>query len=408
MSQKEGLSKIAGIVLVAVLLLLPLQSLWLRLAEARDITDKPFFLLSFWYELVIFLIFFATLVILLWKKLRLTPLDWLFAILGLFALVSFFWSPHDFSYHIIGMRYSILPVYIYFLTRIAAPDKKVIFTILKWVFFIVIGVGVLQLLLLVTGADRLANALMLEITHMVVTVPQLYGSLPGPNQYGSYLLLILLITITRPLQPKWWLAGLAFFLLVLTFSRGAALGLVAAFVTGLVVQPKIWRWQTFLILLAAVIAIWVAVSLLFHGQLHDIFTHGASLTEHIDAFRGGIHEITVSSSPLSVIIGHGAGEAGPATFTRSEGRIQESWFLQIIYEYGLVGLILFSAIFCLTIIESMKQKQPMLAMLTTGLVANTLFLHVFSDNPAVTTLYFSLIALLNTEPLLINKNNEKQ
>jgi hypothetical protein len=252
----------------------------------------------------------------------------------------------------------------------------------------------------------MAKGLGLSVTHRIITIPQVYGSLPGPNQLGSYLLVFLFLVWSRSIEPRRILIGAALVLLVLTFSRGAALGLVAALMTGVVIAPRMWRWQTLMVVLVAVIGIWVLVSFLFQGYIRDIFTHGASLSEHVEAFRDGVSEIRQDGTPFSIVLGHGAGEAGPATFTRQSGRIQESWILQVVYEYGLVGGFLYGLIFWFTIKEAVKGKNYALAMITVGLLANAVFLHIFSDNPAVTTLYFASVALLNTEPLLSKKSYE--
>jgi Ca2+/Na+ antiporter len=402
---------IARALLYAALVALPFQSIWLRIAEAHGVAGKPFFLMSDWYEILILIFFAVTIVSLLFRarhiSIKLSKLDAIFLSLYILALLSFFWSNHTLGYHIIGLRYSMLGVYIYFLTRLAYPEEPKIQEILVYVFWGVVIVGILQILLWIFLKDSpfLASLGMQQI-HKIIVIPQVYGSLPGPNQFGSFLVHCLVFAYFTTIIPKRnWFMALALGLLILTFSRSALIALIVAIVLYFLYSPKktasIYSLVgiTFFALL-----VWFGLTKLFGGEIRDIFTHGASYSGHVNAIHIAIDRYLHDGGVWNLLFGYGAGEAGPATFVRTQSFIPESWYLQILYEYGILGLLLIITAFCLTVREAIRVKHHLIWVGLTAMIVNSLFLHVFSDNPAVTALTFSVIALLATHPILIARS----
>jgi hypothetical protein len=176
------------------------------------------------------------------------------------------------------------------------------------------------------------------------------STLGGPNQLGTYLMLpvvLALVVAWRRRQWWWFLLTMGGSLAVVhSYSRSAWIGLIVALgVAVLALLPGRWRLPAFGALGAAMAAAALALpkllatnanlqyyflhsSLTWHGARGSDFQHLASLQEGLNG---------TSAQPL----GHGLGSAGPAVFHSGQGIIIENNYLQIAYETGWAGLMLF-------------------------------------------------------------------
>jgi len=382
----------ARLLLLATLLVVPLQSYWVRIAERADWADKPFFWLIVWYEPLVLLILLLSVACFRQLKIVLTKLDWLFVAVLLYTLASYFWADHSASYHIIGLRHSLPLIYFYFLTRIAQPTDRAIDRVLGVTFWVVVLVGLVQAALIVAGQTNLLEALQLPVRQYVGTFPRVESTLPGPNQFSTYLVLMLLILQFRPIRGRDWLTIGGIPLLLLSFSRSALLGFLAAGLAYLGLdrtgRAKQVAWLT-----ACLLLLGVGVTLLRGLSIQDLVFHGQSTPEHASAFSVALDKIQ-AGSPLQLLIGHGAGESGPATFVRTQSFIPENWFLQVVYEYGLIGLGLFVALFVAAATVSIRLKEYLVALAVLAILVNSFFLHPLSDNMPGAFLLALMIGLL--------------
>jgi hypothetical protein len=126
-----------------------------------------------------------------------------------------------------------------------------------------------------------------------------------------------------------------------------------------------------------------------------------------------------------VIVGQGIGTAGPASFN-FQPNIQESWYLQVLSEIGIVGLLLWLGIIILLLRdfflskchceESSTRQSPAnagpifmgdssiprndlrvgltLALLSISVAA--IFLHTFADNPSVAISLFIILGVYSS------------
>ena len=121
----------------------------------------------------------------------------------------------------------------------------------------------------------------------------------------------------------------------------------------------------------------------------------SSFSQHLNAVKDAISKIT-SSGILSLFFGHGIGSAGPAAL-KLGGTISENYYLQIVFETGVLGLVVFLA-FIASVVKKLFFASKTLFFAFVALLINALFLHIFSDNPAMSVTIFVLIALvLNIE-----------
>ena len=177
------------------------------------------------------------------------------------------------------------------------------------------------------------------------------ATLGGPNQLGTYLILPICLSVAILIRrPRAWAAallGASLISLIWTFSRSAWIGAaVAAATTAIVTLPaRLRRPVTIiggLILTIGLLALPAVISR--GGQLQYFILH-SSVANHDQAnLSDAQHAASLSDGATSVRqhpLGNGLGTAGPATFRAGSVNIIENYYLQIGYETGLAGIILF-------------------------------------------------------------------
>jgi len=243
------------------------------------------------------------------------------------------------------------------------------------------------------------------------TIFRFASTLGGPNQLGTYLIIPLAIGLAIMLhQRRWWLTvGLIAGLVALfhTYSRGAWIGAgVAAIIVVLGLATTYWR-RLSLGVLGGVVIILLALSpwlihtsfvqhYVFHGyssfeqQKGSDFEHLASLT-------------TGTNAVLAEPLGHGLGTAGPAVFQTGSGRIIENYYLQLGYETGITGMLLFVTGIVLIgwRLWQLKTSETMalgLAAALAGISVNALVLPAWTDSTGALVFWILAGAMLGLHP----------
>lgn len=385
-----------------VLLILPFWPAAIELLTYRSsFSAGQIFYIRQWYEPVLLLVFFLTVFNPYWEKhkLNLKLVDWLVLLYLLWAVASIFVSGETISQGIQGLRYNGLFFLFYLLARYSffSDQRTAFLSRLAIVLGKIIAIwAILEVAILKSGYWQRLGILPLTSSfgygseHRVVDVPQSMATLEGPNQLGSYLLLpfFMLLGRSEKKASDWiWLAIMAIGV-VLSFSRSAILGLVIGVVIYLVIDRKI-STKTKGLILAASLAIIVFAVIAFSisgGLVRDFFSHGSSSTQHlksmIDTFK---NNRTAGES----IVGQGIGTAGPASFN-FQPSVQESWYLQVLSELGIVGLLLWISIVVL-ILKDFFKRDLGIALALVSISVAAIFLHTFADNPAVAISLFILI-----------------
>lgn len=223
-----------------------------------------------------------------------------------------------------------------------------------------------------------------------------FATLRGPNDFGAFLILPILLVVTWFRSLPRWVSILALALLgwalVLSSSRSAWIGFVvaAAVYAGLQAGRKLSRRQIGVGIVALVFAgllvLYASVNVpvvrmaVFHSSPGDPTLTEGSTDNHIAATLGGAER--VAADPL----GCGPGCAGPASYYGDTPRISENYFVQIAEETGLIGLGVFLgllAVVTLALYRATQVKDISLALLATlaGYVVIGLLLHVWADDP---------------------------
>lgn len=281
-------------------------------------------------------------------------------------------------------------------------------TLTKLILFpagVVVGFGLLQIFLL--PYDFLAHFGYIDGVTIAPfnTIDQqidqlrIMSTLRGPNPLGAYLILPLLIVVSKmqeatsrkkQLLTAFCILLPAIIVLYGSHSRSAWLGFVVA--SGLYVLLSVSKkWRLILVSVGIIAASLGSLGLyqirdtnfVQNVILHDnpeVGPEQTSNSDHTLAIKNALTDIKEE-----LITGCAPGCAGPASFYDPDGaKLSENYYLQIAQEVGVVGLGLFIAIDILVGVELFKRRSDSLALvlLTSliGISVANLLLHVWADD----------------------------
>ncbi len=401
------MKKISYYFLLLVTIYLPFQSLLTSLISANDIfSASNVFWLTHWYEPVliavaIFLLFSED----LFQKISKTQVA--SALLIIFGVASVFLLSPSITRGVEGFRFSLLAVLFFLFAsrlKLKPQQKQNIINI----YIIITAFASLWAL-----AERLAPLNYWNTfgasnfgwgNFDIVGTYQSSAFFAGPNQLASYILpaiFMLGFYQNKDMAGVGWLNSryikiIAIFIMtvavIVTFSRSALVGLVlVALIVGIIEAKK-----TALKVALAVLPFLLIVMAYFIYQsgsvaTQDIFTHGASHSEHLSALSNSLAEIKYRfTKDLSTFIfGKGIGTAGPAVLKYGDGIISESWYIQVILELGLFGFLFWIWFQAEIFISSFWENRGLFYGFCAVSIA-AIFLHTWADNPALAITVFML------------------
>jgi O-antigen ligase len=226
-----------------------------------------------------------------------------------------------------------------------------------------------------------------------------FSTMRGPNTLGAFLLLPLAVAVIMFVRnQRRWLAGISGVLcawaMFLTGSRSAWIGAVVTLLcVGLYVLSKDMVKKHilsvafgFTIIAALVVGLSMVVPAVrlavFHSSPGDSHLLEGSSEKHWEATLDGLQD------GLSNPLGQGPGNAGPASFYGNAPKISENYYVQLLQEVGVLGLLLFIAI-CMSVVWHLHRiaittKDTMAIMLVAtfiGISVINIFLHGWADDP---------------------------
>jgi hypothetical protein len=238
-------------------------------------------------------------------------------------------------------------------------------------------------------------------------LPRVFSTLREPNSLGAYLLIA--STILTGSIIKYWktnrrmlLGGLLLLhilILFLTFSRSALAGLLISqlLLLGYLARSLIKKFAVPLAVVLLTLSIglfalrdqYFVQNFIFHSD-ENSESSISSNDDHFTAAQRGIDG--VADQPL----GHGPGTAGPVS-VHSGGLITENYYVQIAYEAGIIGLLLFIAALYFILKSLWKNRKDALAVYLlasfVGLALMNLLLHTWA-NEAVAITWFTLAGIV--------------
>jgi hypothetical protein len=313
-----------------------------------------------------------------------------------------------------GVKTNLVAIALFFIAQIPFSNKSFLKKNIHWLIIvpgiIVSVLAILQAFFIPPGfLEKIGyNASSIDPRQIVdgsLKMFRAFSTLGGPNQLGAYLILPLVFAIIYSIKRKnYWigiatipiLAGIA-----LSYSRSAWIGaLVAIFTAMMLILNKRQKIIFLCISLVFVVAgsVFVYSQIGKNSRIENVLLHGRFFENRIEGSDQGRIASLLSSadSVRREPLGHGLGSAGPASFQAPNPVITENWYLQIAYEIGIMGLLLYVCAFTGLLSEFFRgRSNPLGASLfaiTLALIATNMFLHSWADS-TLALMTFSLYGL---------------
>lgn len=241
-------------------------------------------------------------------------------------------------------------------------------------------------------------------THVVAPNSDMYraqATLRGPNELGAYLILpIFLSAFAYAKTGRKLFIGLGVLSvagLLLSFSRSAAIGLIAA--TGLYLlisrpkKPVIDRKKLLVVAVAGLILA-AAIGWKTNTIQTVVLRQGTGEVNVVESNQGHIElSQKAAKDMLQNPLGHGLGQAGPSSAldNPAEAVISENYFLQVGLEMGILGFVLLIALHITVLKELYKKREEFLGypiLLTfMALIFTNMLLHTWADEVVAITVW---------------------
>lgn len=241
------------------------------------------------------------------------------------------------------------------------------------------------------------------------------STLRGPNPLGAYMVINLglwaLVVLSAKsklsltLRKTGWLAVVIGVALWFSYSRSAWLAAAVVIFGAWLHRPKTWRVSRRLIVGSAVAVFVVLISGTYFLTLknHNPFEVAGRFVEHTLLHRNQefgaetgsdedrIRNLSAFDKILAHPLGHGVGSGTSASFSTKNPQIIENQYLQIGYELGWLGFLVFTSLLIGLIFNLWQSGMParQIGIIGLGLTLIGLFLPVFTD-AAVNLTWFSL------------------
>ncbi len=241
--------------------------------------------------------------------------------------------------------------------------------------------------------------------------PRIMSTVRDPNSYGAYLIVPLVILFVwlvrreaqlRKLVPLFVLHLLAIFL---TFSRGAWIGAIIAlgFAAAYILRQHLIRLTkkyAYVLVIMAIIATGILYMYRDSYVVQNVFLHSDKSTVMADPNE---LRVELQKTAIEGIVndpeGHGPGTAGIVSIgnTRTGVVLTENYFLQIAYEIGIVGLLLYLSLLVIAAKGVLHSKNTDMKIILISSFAAYMFIslliHLWS-NEAVAAQWWILAGLL--------------
>jgi hypothetical protein len=364
---------------------------------------------------------------LVWQQRRATKLfNWLFGLAVLYGLLHLVvWAVHPDVYQtsaLLGITYNNRLFCFLLLGYGAAllnPGKFAISSIFKVVLgvsTVVALLGLIQFMLpkdvlthLGYGLERGTRAAFFIDDN--TSLPRIMSTLREPNALGAYLLVPLAILTAllgkaadyRRRTVYVGLLSLHGAAIFLTFSRSA--WLAALLTVGLVVwfqnKEQLWLFvkRTWLALTCLVVALAAVGLLVRDSQFMQHYVIHSTEEQAEDLDSNDYHKLYIQKAVDGIAaepLGHGPGTAGLASIHDPKGgQLTENYYLQIGYEVGVLGLVLFIVGLAGVYVGLRRRRDVLAATLLAafwGYVFTNMLLHTWG-NEAVAAQWWLLAGL---------------
>ncbi len=401
--------RLVGLGMAVVLILMPFHAFFSIYLGSMGASQT---IIQSWKEVFIIVLgVFWTIFMLSKRRLTIKPDTanvFFMLIVFISILVTIFVRPESEAV-LFGIKTNLVAIALYFIAQTPLPSKAYVKRKLMW---IVIIPGVIVSVLAILQGLILPPEFLEQLGYSVATIDprqivdgslkfyRAFSTLGGPNQLGAYLVIPLVFCLSYAImQKKWKLLLLALPVLMaifLSYSRSAWLGaIVAIFAVMVIALNKKARVYFVVASIALIFSAGVLVSSQIgkNTTIEGVLLHGRYFENRIEGSDQNRLE-AISATTNSIVarpFGHGLGSAGPASFKGTHPVIIENWYLQIAYEIGLVGLLLYIIAFAGLLAGMLRDRNNPLAVslfgATVGILVMSLFLHTWADSTLVLIMF---------------------
>jgi O-antigen ligase len=397
--------------LVIILVLMPFHA-FLAISLGSLGIDRT--LVQSWKEILILIMSFIWVIYQISKKklaFKTDAINLLFlSIIFLSILVSAFIRPGSEAL-LFGIKTNLVALALFFIAQIPISNKSFLKRNLLWLIIIP---GVVVSLLAFFQAFLITPETLEKIGYTAATINprqiidgsinflRSFSTLGGPNQLGAYLLIPLAFSLVYGIRQKKWFVLLPSMLIlaaiVLSFSRSAWIGAIITFSLSVFLSISKKQKIYFLIislLVAFIVGGTIASQIGTNERLQNVLLHGRVFEGRIEGSdQGRLESIArIAGEVTARPFGHGLGSAGPASFRSENPIIPENWFLQIGYEIGIAGLLLYIFAFAALLGEFIRNRSNNLAITLFSITAGVLVINIFLQAWADSTLALMMFAL---------------
>ena len=139
-------------------------------------------------------------------------------------------------------------------------------------------------------------------------------------------------------------------------------------------------------------------------RLQNVLLHGRYFEGRIEGSdQGRLESVSrIADQIVQRPFGHGLGSAGPASFRSANPIIPENWYLQIAYEIGILGLMIYLFAFAALLGDFIRKRSNALAVslfaATVGVLIVNLFLQTWADS-TLALIVFTLYGIYKSRSL---------
>jgi hypothetical protein len=254
-----------------------------------------------------------------------------------------------------------------------------------------------------------------------VNLPRIMSTIRDPNSLAVYLLVPICLTIsllfTQKKNKQLYIGALCLQVLALflTFSRGGWLGAIIAVGSLLALHFRSWIHKHIKIITISLVSGFLILGVsgyILRDQyiVQNLILHSDESTQASED-SNALHIRLAKEGAIASIKtpeGHGPGTAGIVSIQSPNGRLTENYYVQISYEVGIIGLVLFLSIWGCILYVLQKQKGILASSLLASAIAYlalSMLMHLWT-NEAVASQWWILtgICLGLNAPIRKSKN----
>jgi hypothetical protein len=299
------------------------------------------------------------------ERIRLKTFDFLIITYFVYNVVTGFILAADVKISLYGFRLTYLPMLMYFIFRVQAPEQAE--KALKYLGYLILALGIVGILLYFFFAHAMMHMLYLtELNPQSYFIIRMTSILWTPVVFSTFIAAGFLYFLYRYYSSgKWWLLiilSILVFCMIMAMSRGVFIAILLSFIF-ISLLMRAWKRALVATFLIAIVFLITTFYISSPNQVLSFITESTVSTVKMEKSVNRVHLWQQSFANFSSHpFGYGLGKAGhvaarffsPGT---SEADIYstDGWYLKLMNETGLPALIFYLVIAAFFLILYLKR-----------------------------------------------------